>query len=106
MPWTDSLERSASEGKGIPEGLSANEKFLYIAMRGLYAQYRMGVIDIDQARKEKRSLINDFGQMELREKQWEKSRKAWRWVDLNLNKCECPECRELKKTILGLENCF
>lgn len=104
MAWTEALERAASAGKPLPDGLTGPEKMLYITMRGLYAQYRSGVISLDQAKKEKRLLINDFGQMELREKSLERSVKAWRWVDLSLNKCKCPECLELKKTILQLEN--
>ena len=104
MAWTKELEQAASAGKSLPDGLTGPEKALYIAMRGLYWQYRNGVIDLDQAKKEKRALVNDFGQMELREKSLERSVKAWRWVDLSLNKCECPECIALKKAILQLEN--
>ena len=104
MAWTDELERAACSGKPIPDGLGFPEKCLYIAMRGLYVQYRSGVISLNQAKKEKRLLINDFGQMELHEKSLDRSIKAWKWVDLNLNKCSCPECLALKKTILELEN--
>lgn len=104
MAWTEELERSASAGKPLPDGLTGPEKALYIAMRGLYWQYRNGAIDLTQAKREKRAILDDFKEMELREKAWERSVKAWRWVDLSLNKCECPECLALKKTILQLEN--
>lgn len=104
MPWSDELERAAAALKPLPDGLTFAEKTLYIAMRGLYAQFKQGTIDRDQAKREKRLLLNDFGQIELREKSYERSIKTWMWVDLNLNKCSCPECLELKKTILGIQN--
>lgn len=106
MAWSDDLERAAKAGKGVPDGLTANERMLFIAMRGLYYQFGAGVITIDQAKREKRQVMNDFNAAELREKSREKSIKAWRWVDLSLNNCECPECRKLKEAILGLENVF
>ena len=106
VPWSDELERAAAALKPLPDGLTFAEKTLYIAMRGLYAQFKQGTIDRDQAKREKRLLLNDFGQIELADKARERSVKAWRWVDLSLNKCECPECAALKKTILQLENTF
>ena len=104
MPWSDALEYAAKEGNPLPDGLTAPEKAMYISMRGLYWQVQAGVIDIEHARKEKRALLNDLCRMELENKAREKSVKAWRWVDLNLNKCTCPECAALKKAILGLDN--
>lgn len=106
MPWSEELERAASAGKPLPDGLTYAEKTLYIAMRGLYAQYRQGTIDKDQAKREKRLLLNDFGQIELTDKARERSIRAWRWLDLNMNNCECPHCLEMKRTILQLENTF
>ena len=102
--WTEALERAAADGKGMPDGLTGPERQLFVAMRGLYYQLKMGVIDREQAKKEKRHLVDDYNSAVLREKCYERSIKAWRWVDLNLNKCQCKECLALKKAILQLEN--
>jgi len=102
--WTEALERAAADGKPMPEGLTGPERQLFIAMRGLYYQLKVGIIDREQAKKEKRHLVNDFNAAVQREQSYERSIKAWRWVDLNLNKCTCPECLALKKAILQLEN--
>lgn len=106
MAWTDELERYAKAGNPIPDGLSPNEKMLFVAMRGLYWQYAADYISLEQAKREKRQLLDNFKSSELREKCYEKSIKAWRWVDLNLNKCQCEECKALKRAILQLENAF
>lgn len=106
MAWTTDLERAASAGKPIPDGLTAPEKALYIAMRGLYWQYREGIIELEQAQREKRLLIQDFNKLELLMKAQEKSLKAWRWINLRVEEGDCPRCIEMKRTILELENCF
>lgn len=104
MAWSEALELSAKAGNPVPDGLTPHEKMLFIAMRGLYWQYAAGKITMEQAKLEKRQLMTDFNDAVLREQCYERSIKAWRWVDLNLNKCECPDCLALKKAILGLEN--
>ena len=104
--WNEALERAAANGQPMPDGLNAPEKMLYVAMRGLYYQYRAGVLDQEQARREKRLLMNDFGAAELQMKSWEKSIKAWRWLNLTLEEDGCPKCRAMKEAILGLENAF
>lgn len=104
MAWTKEIELAAADGKPVPPGLTVAEKGLYQAMRGLYASYKAGLIELDQAKLEKRTLLNDFGQLELSMKAWERSMRAWRWVNLNLNDAGCPHCLEMKKTILQLEN--
>lgn len=102
--WNEALERAAANGQPMPDGLTATEKTLYVAMRGLYFQYRSGVIDKEQARREKRLILNDFGAAELREKAHERSIKAWRWLNLTFEADDCPKCTAMKKAILELEN--
>lgn len=106
MAWTDELERAASAGKPMPNGLNTTEKHLYIAMRGLYAQYRAGLIDLDAAKREKRMLLNDANKFDLLMQSAERSLRVWQWCNLRIEEDDCPKCRELKKTILQLENCF
>lgn len=104
MPWTEALEHAAKDGKALPDGLTLAEKQLYVAMRALYSSYARGDISREEAKREKRLLLNDFRDAELQAKARERSIKTWMWVDLNLNKCECPECLALKKVILGIQN--
>ena len=106
MAWSKELERAASAGKPIPDGLTAPEKALYIAMRGLYWQYREGIVTLEQARREKNLLIKDYEKLELLMKAQEKALKSWRWLNLRIEEGDCPRCIEMKKTILQLENCF
>lgn len=106
MAWTKELERAASEGKSVPDGLTAPEKALYIAMRGLYWQYREGIVTREQAHREKNLLIKDYDKLELLMKAQEKALKSWRWLNLRIEEGDCPRCIEMKRTILQLENCF
>ena len=106
MAWTKELERAASAGKSVPDGLTAPEKALYIAMRGVYWQYREGVITLEQAKREKMLLTKDFDKLEMLMKAQEKALKSWRWLNLRIEEGDCPRCIEMKRTILQLENCF
>lgn len=106
MAWTEELERAASAGKPMPHGLTTAEKHLYIAMRGLYEQYRQGLIDLDGARREKRMLLADAGKFDLLMQSAEKSLRTWQWLNLRIEDDDCPKCRELKRQILQLENAF
>lgn len=106
MAWTEELERAASAGKPLPNGLSAPDRFLYIAMRGLYAQYRQGLIDLPGAKREKQMLLNEANKFDLLMRSAERSLRVWQWCNLRIEEDDCPKCRELKRTILQLENCF
>lgn len=90
----------------MPHGLTTAEKHLYIAMRGLYEQYRQGLIDLDGARREKRMLLADAGKFDLLMQSAEKSLRTWQWLNLRIEEDDCPKCRELKRQILQLENTF
>lgn len=45
MAWTEEIELAAAHGEPMPDGLTAPERTLYIALRGLYYQYRVNLID-------------------------------------------------------------
>ena len=102
MPWTEELEKAAARGEGVPDGLKAPERAYFIALRGLYYQYRVGIIDKDQAKREKVMLERDYKSAVLNEKCFEKSVKLWHILPTDIMKCECPECKRLAKLILGL----
>lgn len=106
MPWNEEWERAAAEGKSVPDGLTLPEKYLFISFRSLYHQYNEGLLTKEQARKEKSLLIKDFNRFEQREKAMDRSMKAWRWLNLSVEKGDCPKCIELKKAFIQFENYF
>lgn len=53
-------ERQASNGDEMPDGLEYPEQVLFLSLRMLYAQLRMGIIDRDTAVKEKRKLLKEY----------------------------------------------
>lgn len=53
FPW----EQGAMGGEELPEGLSLPDQMAYISLRGLYRQYRSGVLDRETAAAEKRKIV-------------------------------------------------
>jgi len=101
--WTEELEHAAANGLTLPEGLDAPARALYISLRGLYRQYRQGILDKDQAKREKALLMKDYNMAVLDEKCRQKSRELWKQIPYDIMKCECEECRRIAKIILGLK---
>lgn len=51
------FERAAMNGGGMPDGLSSKEQLLFLELRSLYRQCRMGVISRETGAAEKKKLI-------------------------------------------------
>ena len=99
----EELEQRAAQGQAMPDGLDAPQRALYISLRGLYYQYRMNIIDKEQAKKEKAQIVQDYNGQVLDEKCRAKSRELWRTLPVDAMKCECPECKNLLMRIYGLK---
>lgn len=56
LPW----EQSAIRGDELPSGLDYPDQVLYLSLRMLYAQKRMGIIDRDTAITEKKKLLDEY----------------------------------------------
>lgn len=54
------LDKLAKEKAPMPNGLPMHEQCYYIASRGLYAQYEQKVITLEEAKREKKEVINEF----------------------------------------------
>lgn len=67
FPW----EQSAIRGEEIPQGLEYPEQILYLSLRMLYAQKRMGIIDRDTAVAEKKKLLDEYRVYQFREQMGE-----------------------------------
>lgn len=50
------LDKIAKENLPVEKGLNINNQIYYIAVRGLYSQYKKGEINLDQTKAEKEIL--------------------------------------------------
>ena len=50
------LDSIAKENLPVDTGMNINDQFYYIAIRGLYSQYKNGEINLDQTKSEKEIL--------------------------------------------------
>lgn len=55
LPW----EQQAIRGEEMPDGLRYAEQILYLCLRMLYAQKKLGIIDRDTAILEKKKLLDE-----------------------------------------------
>lgn len=101
--WNKELECAAAHGQAMPDGLDAPSRALFLALRGLYWQYREGILDAEQAKREKALFMKDYDMAVLDEKCRQKSRELWKSLPYDIMKCECEECRNLARIILGLK---
>ena len=56
LPW----EQQAIRGEEMPDGLRYAEQILYLCLRMLYAQKKLGIIDRDTAILEKKKLLDEY----------------------------------------------
>lgn len=75
LPW----EQAAIRGDEMPTGLEYPDQILYLSLRKLYAQKRMGIIDRDTAVAEKKKLLDEYRVYRAREEMGEQ------WVQIIKN---------------------
>ena len=71
--FDQALERKASNGEEMPEGLDYPDMVTYLCFRMLYAQLWKGDIDRETAVREKRKILREYDAYKLVEqmgKQW------------------------------------
>lgn len=59
-------ERDAINGKPMPKGLSGYDQGVYLALRALYANYHAKVVTREEAMREKRLILREFGEARRR----------------------------------------
>ena len=67
------LERLAKDGSEIPIGLEYPDQIMFLCLRMLYAQLRLGIIDRDVAIREKKRLLREYESYVFRDemgKEW------------------------------------
>lgn len=100
------LQQKAARGDAMPDDLqNAAERSLFIALRGLFYQHRVGIIDREQAKKEKQQILQDYNQAVLGEQCREKSVKLWAALPVGIYKdCTCPKCKEVFEIIYNVRH--
>lgn len=56
LPW----EQQAIRGDEMPDGLGYADQILYMLLRSLYAQKRLGIIDRETAIREKKKFLDEY----------------------------------------------
>lgn len=103
---TAAIERAAKNGEELDEELCLPDMWLFLAFRELYRQYRAAEIGREQAREEKRELLEKH---ELARFYYDsyvgtaamRNRISSKLVDLE--KCGCTHCKELIRIFDGRE---
>ena len=98
------IEKAAATGREMDDDLCAPDIWLFLSLRELYSQHRSGLIDRDQARKEKAELlakheISRFYYDCYVETAKLRNRIASELVELE--KCGCEHCRRLIRIFDG-----
>lgn len=50
-------EEAAAKGEEMPKGLTIPDQIMFLGLRMIYGSYRLGIISLEVARKEKNGLI-------------------------------------------------
>lgn len=104
--WTDDLERGAMKSEPMPDNLAMPEQWLYMSLRMLYREYRSGAIEKEQARQEKRKLIDEYELMMLHHRAYtQASERANRYSHIltDAEKSGCEICKKIVKIFDGRE---
>lgn len=59
---TKTLERLAKANASLEAGATLFERWYYIALRGLYGQYKVGQITLEQAEHDKEVIVDAFAE--------------------------------------------
>ena len=60
VSFNPQLERLAKDGSEIPDGLEYPDQLMFLSLRLLYAQLRLGIIDRDAAIRDKKRLLLEY----------------------------------------------
>ena len=103
---TKEIETMAMQGFGLPDGLSLPEQMLFLSLRALYGDYHAHRIDRQQAKTEKRSLIQQFNTAQSLYRMYSVSAQRYHAATALLHDVEkvgCDRCRHLARVLDGRE---
>ena len=96
----EEIERLAMTGCGLPEGYSQPEQLLFLSLRILHWEFRNRIIGREQARREKKLLVDDFRQEQRFHEIYQENIRIRNTMSHRLTAAEksgCPHCRERLK---------
>lgn len=103
------IERLAMKGlavEDLPERPNIIELAAYLAFRSLYKDFQSGRIDRDQAKKEKRAILDEYARGEMQHRYYvENVRRQLAIGGLltQMAKSDCPRCRHAAAVLDGRE---
>ena len=74
-------EQSAMRGDELPGGLASCDIFMFLCLRELYKQRRLGLIDREQGSREKRKLEAKYSNLRFMEDHLTASKKLWKRIE-------------------------
>lgn len=84
----------AARGMPMPDGLALHEVVYYKSLTLLYGEYHAGRVDVDEAKKQKRQLMEDYAEAAYTLDMWQHGARA----AAELNKLVSPEADFPKKS--------
>lgn len=100
------LEKIASEGGELPDGVSLPEQLLFLTLRELYSNFRNGTVNRERAKREKQRIMVAYGQLSNSYKVVEQhqaiNKRLQKYIG-EIYKCDCPNCRKLINIFIGID---
>lgn len=98
------LETQAATKSPMPEGLNEAEQLAFLSLRILYVLYALERIDLEQAKREKVRIIEEYEQNVLKLKSWNEAHE--RMQNLSpllpmLKDSGCETCRKFFHVLSG-----
>ena len=102
------IERTALRGAAMPEHLDAPEQAAYISFRGLYHDWRAGIITKEQASAEKKQILRAYDDLRRWSDIYLDNMHRWNRAEcmmpeLERSKTDCPTCNRARQIIRILD---
>ena len=99
----EDIEKLAKSGTPLPDNATLAESLLYHNLRRLYWEYRHRILDTEQAKIEKRRLIQQFGLEQLYTTCAQNDYNRWRKYQILQSEAEKNGCEICKKIVRILD---
>lgn len=94
----EEIERLAITGCEVPKGYSQPEQLLFLSFRILHYEYRQGILNREQAKREKKLLVDAYKKEQGFHEIYRETVRIRNTMSHKLTAAEkegCPHCREL-----------
>ena len=101
----EELDRKAYAMQVLPAGLEPPEVYYFLTMRALYAMFATGKLTEEQAKQEKRVVLDGYRQWDLQRRVGQQEMRVLRQVidrGSYYEKNGCSVCRQLANQLCGL----